>query len=106
MPLYVVVKHPDGDHEKLQPIRSELWAAVDPHRYFIHHNGNNLSLVPRFLGKEHAVGHVLKHHVGPGPVLTLGVGDSHSDAPFLNLCDFALLPRGSQLGRLLAEGGS
>jgi predicted mannosyl-3-phosphoglycerate phosphatase (HAD superfamily) len=60
--------------------------------------------VPRFLGKEQAVRHVLGRHVGPGPVLTLGVGDSHSDAPFLSLCDFALLPRGCQLGQHLLGG--
>lgn len=105
LPLYVVVKHPKGDHERLVPIRSELWAAIDPERFFIHQNGNNLSLVPRFLGKDRAVRHVLAHHVGPGPVLTLGVGDSLSDAPFLAACDFALLPRGCQLAGLLCQEG-
>jgi len=104
MPLYLVVKHPEGDHAKLHPIRDELWADACRERFFIHHNGNNLALVPRFLGKERAVRHVLEHNVGPGPVLTIGVGDSLSDAPFLALCDFALLPRGSQLGRLLGGG--
>ncbi len=103
MQLYIVVKHPDGDASKLDPIREGPWAAIAPERYFVHHNGNNLSLVPRFLGKERAVRHVLAGR--PGPVLALGVGDSFSDAPFLSLCDFALVPRGSQLGRLLGSGG-
>ena len=66
----------------------------------------NLSLVPRFLGKERAVRHVIDAHLGPGPVLTIGVGDSFSDAAFLGVCDHAVVPRGSQLAGLLrlAEG--
>jgi hypothetical protein len=99
MPLYLVVKHPDGDTAKLGPIREELQATSDTERFFIHHNDNNLSLVPRFLGKEKAIPHVLARHVGPGPVLTLGMGDSLTDLPFLELCDFSLTPRGSQLAR-------
>jgi hypothetical protein len=99
MPLYLVVKHPEGDHGKLQPIRAFLTGSADPERFFLHANDNNLSLVPRFLGKERAVRHVLEHRLGPGPVLTIGMGDSLSDAPFLGLCDYTLLPRDCQLAR-------
>ncbi len=99
MPLYVVVKHPEGDLSALDAIRRQHLASLDTERFWIHHNDNNLSVVPRFLGKEHAVKHVLEHHVGPGPVLTLGIGDSLSDAAFLELCDFSVLPRGCQLSR-------
>jgi len=97
MPLYLVLKHPAGDCVALQTVLREHWAAVDPGRYFVHSNGNNLSLVPCFLGKERAVRHILERHLGPEPVLTIGVGDSLSDAPFLGLCDYALLPRDCQL---------
>jgi hypothetical protein len=101
MPLYLVLKHPDGDERALETVLREHWGAVDPARFFLHLNSNNLSLVPRFLGKERAVRHVLDHLLGPGPVLTVGVGDSLTDAPFLALCDYALLPRGCQLAAAL-----
>src|SRR5262249_9640866 len=93
MPLYLVLKHPSGDVAALTTVLREHWTGIDRGRFFIHHNGNNLSLVPRFLGKERAVRHILQTHVGPEPVLTIGVGDSLTDGPFLALCDFALMPR-------------
>ena len=39
-----------------------------------------------------------------GPRLVIGAGDSFTDAPFLGLCDFALLPQQSQLLTRLLEG--
>ena len=101
MPLYVVVKHPDGDAAALERIRCEHLATLDLTPYFIHANGNNLSILPRFLGKEQAVRHVLDR-LPSGPRLTIGVGDSRSDIPFLRLCDFLMAPRDSQLADSLA----
>ena len=34
-----------------------------------------------------------------GEILTLGMGDSRSDGPFLALCDYAITPRHSQLSK-------
>lgn len=103
MPLYVVVKHPDGDVAALDRVRCELLARLDLTPYFIHANGNNLSVVPRFLGKERAVAHFLERHVRAGPRMTIGIGDSLTDAPFLRLCDFQMAPKDSQLAMLLHE---
>jgi hypothetical protein len=97
MPLYVVVKHPHGDAGTLQTIQDEHLPGLDLAGFRVHRNDNNLSLVPRFLGKERAVRHVIDHLLGPGPVLTVGVGDSLSDAAFLGVCDYCLLPRDCQL---------
>ncbi|MCI0462540.1 MAG: hypothetical protein L0Z62_36790 [Gemmataceae bacterium] len=97
MPLYVVVKHPGGAARSLETIRTEHLATESLEGLFVHHNDNNLSLVPRFLGKNRAVRYVIERHLGPGPVLTLGVADSLTDAPFLALCDYVLIPRGCQL---------
>jgi len=99
MPLYVVAKHPAGDAAALDAVQAAVFGRADPDAYFVHRNGNNLSLVPRFLGKERAVAYVIERHLGPGPVLTIGAGDSLTDAPFLALCDFSLMPRGCQLAR-------
>lgn len=104
MPLYLVLKHPGGDVAALDAVRRDHWAGIDADRFFVHANGNNLSLVPRFLGKERAVRHVLDHLLAPGPRLTIGAGDSLTDGPFLALCDFALLPKDCQLFARLAGG--
>lgn len=97
MPLYLVLKHPHGNADALETVRREHWNSIDQERFFVHCNGNNLTLVPRFLGKERAVRHILDYHVDSASVLTVGMGDSLSDAPFLAMCDYALLPRGCQL---------
>jgi hydroxymethylpyrimidine pyrophosphatase-like HAD family hydrolase len=97
LPLYLVVKHPSDDGSRLAPIRDEWLMHATGGRFHIHYNDNNLSLVPAFLGKEHAVRHVLRTYFADGPVTTLGIGDSLSDAAFLDACDFALVPHGSQL---------
>jgi hypothetical protein len=97
MPLYVVIKHPNADLTALQAIREEHLPSLDLERFAVHCNDNNLSLVPRFLGKEKAVRHVLEHQFGSEGVLTLGMGDSLSDVPYLELCDYSLTPRLCQL---------
>jgi hypothetical protein len=105
MPLYVVVKHPAGDCTKLHTIRTELFPTLDLSRFFIHANDNNLSLVPRFLGKEHAVQHVIEHRLGTEPILTIGMGDSLTDAAYLERCDFSITPRACQLVRHRTQHG-
>jgi predicted mannosyl-3-phosphoglycerate phosphatase (HAD superfamily) len=85
--------------EQLARLQARLEPDLDRDRYFLHANDNNLSLLPRFLGKEKAVEHVLDQHLAGEPRLTLGMGDSLTDAPFLNLCDYAILPCDSQLAR-------
>jgi hypothetical protein len=99
MPLYLVVKHKGGDAARLEPVRQALEASEARERFFLHHNDNNLSLVPRFLGKEKAVRHVLQRYFASEPVLTIGMGDSLTDAPFLDLCDYSVMPRACQLAR-------
>jgi predicted mannosyl-3-phosphoglycerate phosphatase (HAD superfamily) len=101
--LYLVMKHPEGNLDTLARIRREALADLDRERFFLHDNDNNLSVVPRFLGKERAVEHVIRRHLGDEPALTIGVGDSFSDAAFVGLCDYALLPRCSQLGEFLVR---
>jgi hydroxymethylpyrimidine pyrophosphatase-like HAD family hydrolase len=103
MPLYLVMKHPEGNLDALARIRHEALTDLDPERFFLHDNDNNLSVVPRFLGKERAVKHVIEHHLPDEPALTIGVGDSFSDAAFLGVCDYAMLPRCSQLADSLVE---
>lgn len=95
--LYVLVKHPGA-------VEAELNAAVDamldrvPTGWTVHRNGNNVAIMPPYLGKAHAVAHILPPLRARYPDLpTIGIGDSLTDAPFMRLCDFAMTPTGSQL---------
>lgn len=101
LPLYVVIKHPGAHLKSLSTIQEEFLPQCDLSLLHVHRNHNNLSLVPRFLGKDKAVEYVLQNYFPEQPRLILGVADSISDLPFLNLCDFMILPRQSQLAGCL-----
>ncbi|MCA1530755.1 MULTISPECIES: hypothetical protein [Bradyrhizobium] len=97
LPLYTVAKHEDAD-------AAALFAVVDaavpslPKGWTDHRNGNNVALTPPYLGKAHAVAYILpglRARFPDAPVI--GIGDSRTDAPFMGLCDFAMMPTRSQL---------
>jgi hypothetical protein len=100
-PLMVVVKHSQGDLAALNGF-SKAWQRQTQSlglRFFA--NGNNLSLIASGVDKAHAVGWLLERLPHD---LSFGLGDSLSDAGFMNLCDFAVTPRGGQLIRAVLEG--
>jgi hypothetical protein len=101
--LYVLAKHEEADDAALNRV---IDAASDrvPAGWTIHRNGNNAALMPPWLGKQHAVAALLprlraRHPDAP----VIGIGDSITDAPFMALCDFAMIPKGSQLARRSLE---
>lgn len=108
LPMMVVVKHPYALQNSLDTL-SQQWAlwrqeAGTHLRFFA--NGNNLTLIARGVSKEAAVEYVLgqlREGSEDQELLTLGLGDSLADAPFMNLCDFALTPGDSQLMRGVLE---
>ncbi len=97
--LYLSIKH--NQKEKAPELRRLLIALGSddrfPSHWRAHLNGNNLAILPPFFGKENAVKFVLDE-VAPKGTVTLGFADSLSDAPYLALCDYALIPTRSQLG--------
>lgn len=96
--LYVLAKHPEGDAEALAAAIDKVAPEV-PAGWTIHRNGNNAAFLPPFLGKQHAVRFLLpelRRQYPDAPVI--GIGDSLTDAPFMALCDFAMMPSRSQLG--------
>jgi hypothetical protein len=98
LPLYVLAKHRDGDAEALAAAIDKVAPEV-PGGWTVHRNGNNAAFLPPFLGKQHAVEFLmpeLRRQYPDAPVI--GIGDSLTDAPFMALCDFAMMPSGSQLG--------
>ena len=105
--VYAVVKaetDPSGDALRaLVPGLRDALDGVDvganasDDRWQIHHNGNNLALLPPGLSKAAATAHLLERFREAGDVLAVGVGDSASDLPFMRLCDVWVTPTGSQI---------
>lgn len=101
---YGVIKHQSRTEASLLPLLQQI---IQPHpaitsaNLYWHLNGNNLAVLPKIINKESAVAHLLQRYRENGEILCLGAGDSHSDAPFLALCDYALIPQNTQLSRQL-----
>lgn len=106
-PFFLVVKDPDKRHERLAPVEIEVvrpWIADGHPDYVVHRNGNNLAILPKVLDKANAVAHITgKLRAEHGDIVTFGMGDSRSDARFMAACDYAIVPRATQLARLTVE---
>lgn len=107
IPFFLVVKDPDKRHERLVPVEDEVvrpWIADGHTDYVVHRNGNNLAILPKALDKANAVAHVTALlRAEHGDIVTFGMGDSRSDARFMAACDYAIVPRATQLARLTVE---
>jgi predicted mannosyl-3-phosphoglycerate phosphatase (HAD superfamily) len=86
-----------------------LYSVIKSHPYIIdgslywHLNGNNLAVLPKIINKESAVSYLIDVYRQQHPeLLTFGAGDSKTDAPFMALCDYALIPKNTQLFKTLA----
>lgn len=104
IPFFLVVKDPDKLAHRLAPLEEDVvrpWIADGDRPYCVHRNGNNLAILPRALDKAHAVAHVAgRLRAEHGDIVTFGMGDSRSDARFMAACDYAIVPRETQLARL------
>lgn len=97
LPLYVLIKHPGVDEAALHAAVDAILHEVPP-GWTVHRNGNNIALMPPYLGKRAAVEYMLPGLRARFPgASVLGFGDSITDAPFMALCDYAMMPTGSQL---------
>lgn len=97
--LYVLAKHEETDEEALHAVIDAVAGAV-PAGWTVHRNGNNVALMPPWLGKQNAVAFLLprlraRHPDAP----VIGIGDSLTDAAYMAICDYAMMPSGSQLAR-------
>ena len=101
IPFYLVAKyHADraADLDRLQHELAAPWVADHAADYRLHRNGNNLAILPRWLGKEQAVRYLIQRLTSDwGELLTIGIGDSLIDAAFMAECDYSITPRDSQL---------
>ena len=81
-----------------EPLRALAGEGFVPHR-----NGNNLSLTPSGISKRAAVAHLVARLDPAGSRPVLGLGDSLTDLPFLELCDLMALPAASQIASRIAS---
>lgn len=95
--VYVSCK---GDAAYLDAIEVELASGWRQLGGRLHRNGHNLALLPPFADKAAAVRFVMQRLQAAGDWVFLGLGDSLTDLPFLQLCDFALIPQPSQIQQL------
>ncbi len=103
---YGVVKHVSGLES---PLKTLLDTIIKPQpdvldgSLYWHLNGNNLAILPKIINKENAVSYLLDGYRQQHPdLLTFGAGDSLTDAAFMTLCDYALIPKNTQLFKSLA----
>ncbi|WP_295387912.1 hypothetical protein [uncultured Thiodictyon sp.] len=94
VPVYVSIK---GEEAALDQAE-QLVLAQGAARWRLHRNGRNLAALPPFADKRAAVAHLMAIKRAQDPARTfLGLGDSLSDLGFMTLCDFALVPSGTQI---------
>ena len=95
--LYYVVKTNSEDLRTLDEAEERAREHL-PDGWRIHRNGNNLAVLPPWLNKRNAVAYILSEMRRHDPHLpAIGIGDSHSDVGFMDLCDFAVTPTTSQV---------
>ena len=97
MKTQVVAKSPLGDATAVSQLRQRFEELSDATQWRIHHNHNNFTIMPRCIAKEHAVKYLLENVYPDEPRTLFGLADSNSDASFLSLCDFCVVPTNSQL---------
>lgn len=107
LPFYVLLKDPDKQPARLDPIEREAvlpWLASEGRDFCLHRNGNNLAILPKRLNKARAVQYLqARLREEHGAIMTFGMGDSRTDAPFMAACDYAIIPTGTQLAALTVE---
>ena len=94
--FYLLIKSQSGNLEHLNTAATLLKPLLQ-NQEKLHLNSNNLAILPAWLDKAHAVRYVQQHYQQQGHFLTIGMGDSLIDLPFMQCCDFWLTPNQSQI---------
>jgi hypothetical protein len=102
--LYPLARHEDADEAALNCVADAV-AGTLPAGWTDHRNSNAVAFLPPFLAKQHAVAHILPGLRTQFPnAVVIGIGDSITDAPFMDMCDFAMTPAASQLAKAARSG--
>jgi hydroxymethylpyrimidine pyrophosphatase-like HAD family hydrolase len=81
--------------------RELLTGRLDLSGMWGHVNGNNLAFTPLGISKRDACAHLIEQFGDRAGVPLIGLGDSLTDLPFMGLCDFMMIPTGSQIAGLI-----
>jgi hypothetical protein len=102
--LYPLARHEAADEAALNHVANAVSGQL-PKGWTDHRNSNAVAFLPPYLAKQHAVAYILPKIRARFPDLpVIGIGDSITDAPFMELCDFAMTPTASQLARSVRQG--
>ena len=99
--MFLSVKHNQRNLEELAFLHKVVLGAV-PADYTVHLNGNFLAVYPPHIGKEKAARWFIDNIVPKGAV-TIGMGDSLTDAPFMAECDYIFMPNRTQNARAFID---
>lgn len=101
--FYLLVKHEEKDNSVLKVLLTEV---IEPYLkqhqldFYCHLNDNNLAVLPRFLNKAPAVQFLQRELDKQYPeYLSVGMGDSLTDIAYMQLCDYFMTPKNSQIVR-------
>ncbi len=97
---YLEVRHHQADFIQLQCLLKDYIQPllVEYTDFQVYLNSNSLTILPRCVNKTHAVAYRIKVlEQQYGEILTMGMGDSLSDLPFMALCDYVMTPKNTQL---------
>lgn len=101
--LYFVIKANGTDLSVLDEAETRALKHT-PQGWRIHRNGNNLAVLPPWLNKRNAAARLIEtYREADRHLPVIGIGDSHSDVGFMDLCDMAMTPTGSQVWNLLKK---
>ncbi len=97
---YVEVRHLQANASALQSLLQNYIQPLllDYSGFQVYLNNNSLTILPCCVNKSHAVEYRIKAlEQEYGEIVTMGMGDSLSDAPFMALCDYVMTPKHTQL---------
>lgn len=99
--IYFCVKS-NGHAADLDALDAEL-TEIAGVAFTRHRNDNNLSFIPAGISKRAAVEHVLDGLPMSQERMILGMGDSLTDLPFMELCQMMVFPRASQIHQVFSK---
>ncbi len=99
--MFLSVKHNQRNLDELAALHKVVLSAA-PADYTVHLNGNFLAVYPPHIGKEKAARWFIDNIVPKGAV-TIGMGDSLTDAPFMAECDYIFMPNRTQNARAFID---
>ncbi|MCK5871676.1 MAG: hypothetical protein KAG26_02520 [Methylococcales bacterium] len=102
--FYVSIKHEYGHTEALTYVDKcviQPYLAMHALGFYCHINDNNLSVLPNEINKASAVAYVQKKldKRYKKDYLSVGMGDSLTDMAYMQLCDYFITPKNSQILR-------